>query len=302
VKSTAEEEALKGFEFLPTTIINVQKLREAHVMKGKLTRHCTSADSPAASYGLPVEHFTDEENRQTCLNYHKYQVRVRRIFVRELGFRISYEDGLDPNFGILLAAFEPLTGVLSSFRDIFQPLMTKEFNWNIDQMNQEIASFHDKLYHKLSSSSAFEIFLKTSTLHLFAVLDKKVGALQLLKEAEEGKQEVKSTNTIQLKELENALPTVDSNNGCVPHKKKEEKEETGDDFAWNLSWKCQNDFRDMDYNLSAFLLERKELYLLTNHDHYYVYADLKSANFNALRLLNPELVLNAKTWEDLAAR
>lgn len=52
----------------------------------------------------------------------------------------------------------------------------------------------------------------------------------------------------------------------------------------------------------GFLLPRRELYVAANSNKVFVFVDLRSANFNALRLLNKDLVLNAKSWEELAKK
>ena len=56
-------------------------------------------------------------------------------------------------------------------------------------------------------------------------------------------------------------------------------------------------YEDIDY-----LLVYKELYLLEHCNKNYVSIDLKQANFNALRLLDPNLVLGAETWESLVIK
>ena len=47
-----------------------------------------------------------------------------------------------------------------------------------------------------------------------------------------------------------------------------------------------------------FLLEYKELYLEENSGKYFVFVDLKQANFNSLSLLDNKLVLEFQTWEE----
>lgn len=233
------------------------------------------------------------------MNFEKYQRTLRRIFVRELGFKIPYEDCVSPTFYIILAAFEPLTGVYTAFENKFKPLMKDEFNMSTAQLRTAIAKFHDDLYKALRNTSAFQEFLNASTLQLFAALNKRLNVEELLRETEQIQKDIRSRRSLQLKELVKALPKEDTDNNI---KKRSVSQETGDDFAANLSWKHQYNFDNIDYELSSFLMDHKELYLPENDKKYFVYADLQSANFNALRLLNPELVLNATSWDDLAAR
>jgi hypothetical protein len=55
----------------------------------------------------------------------------------------------------------------------------------------------------------------------------------------------------------------------------------------------------MDPPPQYFKLFKHELYLERNANKVFVSLDLKSANFNVLRLINPAIVFHAKTWEDL---
>jgi len=50
------------------------------------------------------------------------------------------------------------------------------------------------------------------------------------------------------------------------------------------------------------LRRAKNIFLPRNHEVYFISLDLRSANFNCLRNHDPELVLNCKSWDELAAK
>jgi hypothetical protein len=49
-------------------------------------------------------------------------------------------------------------------------------------------------------------------------------------------------------------------------------------------------------------LPHKSPYTKNNHQKYFISIDMKSANFQSLRLTDPELVLNTSTWEELVGK
>lgn len=159
----------------------------------------------------------------------------------------------------------------------------KVFWKQYESYKSKISQFHDKVMKDLQSSDDFIIFVHTPTLKLFQLLAKNVQAVKLLVTPNE----------------EYAEAYLDN---YPPPSYNVEEQQDGAKFAEDMSWRSQVDKKSIDYRLSDFDLKPRELYLETNHNKIFVYLDLKSANFNSLRLLNPNLVLNCGSWEELCEK
>lgn len=111
--------------------------------------------------------------------------------------------------------------------------------------------------------------------------------------------------------IDNSNNSINSNSS----NKNSSNSKTADSYNSNSVLSSPVDPRMLDYNESSFLLEHRgnlfdlcwcysdekfpELYLEENSGKVFVSIDLRCANFNALKLLNPALVLNEKSWDSL---
>ena len=202
-----------------------------------------------------------------------------------MGFRIAPEDCTNPNFNILLCAFEPLNGMWTQFNQ-FLHLFLKEFK-TVPNYRTAIIKFHDTLLDDLEQSSAYLYYEKTPTTELFVDIDNRLKANYLLDITKEFREE-------RISKLKSIYEYVDPK--TLPTNENFREHEEG------FSWTHQYDFTKIDYSLNSFLLEHKELYTLDNANKYFVYVDLRSANFNVLKLVDPNLVLGANTWTELVNR
>jgi hypothetical protein len=214
------------------------------------------------------------------------------MFSTEMGFRVAYEDCSKVNFGIILAAFEPLNGILTAFQKDFLPLFKSEFRSSLPDYRKSIAQFHDELLSDLKKTPAYLNYESSSTTLLFDSLDSSLNASDLLKKTQNFRISRQNIMNRLYSEIIDplSLPSADPQN------------ESGEEFSQELKWLKHYDFTGIDYALNSFLLEHKELYLIENGNKVFVYVDLRSANFNVLRLVNPEIVLGAENWEELSKR
>ena len=297
VLKTLEEEGI-----IPLNYLNAETLRKWNVFRGKGVIHSlivgqTDKLSPADTF-LPISKVFDIEDPKVkemlskALELEKYLQSVRLEFARHYGFKISKEDSESLYFYTILACFNPLNGILSSFRE-FEKLFWDRGNENGDlrKFKNNMNKFHNRIYKELSETEAFKQFKATPTLELFAKLDDNVKGKQLLQVMEP------LVNRIIKKNITRYGDKIEPPTQQVPA-----SQEQAEAFSESLEHEIIYDFASVDYGLSSFLLEQKELYLTSNIGKYFVCIDLKSANFNSLRLLDPNLVLGASSWGELSKR
>lgn len=156
-----------------------------------------------------------------------------------------------------------------------------------ESYKDRISRFHDRVMTALKTADFLD-FVNTPTMKLFEKLATNVKAIHLLTPHDSNSKS--NINTVYLISF-----------FLIPKSLKVD-EQSGKDFAENLSWNFQVDKTHIDYRLSDFDLEPRELYLESNDKKIFVYLDLKSANFNSWKLLNPNLVLNCNSWEELCGK